>query len=196
MLNIHNLRFTKKVQPKQWTIVVNCDQDIKLSDHTTLKSFDSGLFKDIEIAGEKLLTIEIGDDFEVSNEMANHCRNNWTPAYEIFPYEIFKDQDFYRSDQIEIKGLKFNYWYCGENFACGIHRGHEFFELHPQILGYGEMQKFKNKTEGSIYYREIVSPGETHSPFFSTDMIYPYHQYKSITKCIWLAIESDQKIPK
>jgi len=195
MLDIKKIKFEKNVKIDDWTIVLNCGKPVKLNDGTTLKSFESGLFRNTIIEGDKLLKFEIGKEFEVSNKLANYCRSNWTPVFEIFPFEVFRNTDFFRSPKIKLGDLEFNFWYCGENFSCGIHNEHDFFELHTQILGRGEMQKFFDKEASSIFYREILSPGQTHKPFFNTEQKYPYHQYKSVTKCIWLAIESDKRIP-
>ncbi len=190
MFDIKKLSFQEKFQSKKWSVVLNCGDSIELPDGTELKSFNSGLFKDIEITGKKLLVFELGENFEVSEETADVCRKEWAPVYEIFPFEIFKDADFFRSPKIKLGELEFNFWYCGENFSCGIHNEHNFFEIHTQILGRGEMQKFGSLEEDSIYQREILSPGNTHKPFFTKERKYPFHRYKSISKCIWLAIES------
>ena len=194
MINIEEVRFTKEVDVKEWTIVINCGKDILLPDGTYLKSFSSGLFRKLKIRGEKLLAFELNGKKEVSEEMADFCRKNWTEVYDIFPFEIFKNQDFFRSPKIKLGDLELNFWYCGEDFSCGIHNEHNFFEVHTQILGSGEMQKFKSNKEEDIFYKEGLVPGQTHRPFFNKQGKYPYHQYKSISKCIWLAIESKKII--
>jgi len=195
MLNLKNISFVKNVKINNWSVVLNCGKPIAIKDGTILGNFESGLFRDIQIEGERLLVFEIGNDLEVSNELADFCRKNWTPVFEIFPLDIFKNADFFRSPKIKLNNLEFNFWYCGEDFSCSIHNEHDFFELHTQILGYGEMQKFHSKDESKIFFREILSPGKTHKPFFTKERKYPYHRYKSISKCIWLAIESNEIIP-
>lgn len=193
MLDVKDIKFVKNVNISNWTIVLNCGKPITLHDGTVLNNLESGLFQNLEIKGDKLLAFDIGNEFEVSDKLAEHCRNNWTPVFEIFPFEIFKNADFFRSPKIRLGDFEFYFWYCGENFSCGIHNEHDFFELHTQILGQGEMQKFNNKDEKTIFYREQLSPGKTHKPFFTAEQKYPYHQYKSISKCVWLAIESNKK---
>lgn len=191
MVETQKIIFKKTLEKNNnWSIVINLGENIILEDKTILDSFDSGLFRNTKIIGEKLLIFEVKDDFSVSEKQTDFFRKNWTPVYEIFPFEIFKNADFYRSPKIKIENLEFNFWYCGENFACGIHNEHDFFEIHTQILGFGEMQKFHSEEESSLFYREILSPAKTHKPFFTKDMKYPFHQYKSISKCLWLAMES------
>ena len=192
MLEIKSV--SKLERRKNWSVVINLGKPIKLENETILRSFDSGLFRETEIFGENLLVFDVNDDFEISDLQAEFFRKNWTPVYEIFPFDIFKDQDFFRSPKVKIDDLELNFWYCGENFSCGIHNEHDFFELHTQILGQGEMQKFHSDEEKTIFYRDILSPGQTHNPFYSKEKKYPFHQYKSRTKCLWLAIESPKKL--
>ncbi len=194
MINLEKIEIASNVEIGDWSIVVNLGGKILLEDGTYLKSFDSGLFRSTKIAGEKLLVFEIGKELDVSEKLANFFRKNWTPVYDIFPFEIFKNQDFFRSPKFKFGDLELNFWYCGEDFSCGIHNEHNFFEVHAQILGVGEMQKFRSEEEDSIYYKERLTPGGTHKPFFNKNMQYPYHQYKSISKCIWLAIESSKVV--
>lgn len=185
----------KETNPKKWSVVLNYGEKIKLPDGTSLGNFESGLFRDIRIEGEKLLAFELGNDFEVSNEAADFCRKNWTQAFDIFPHDVYKGADFYKSPEREIGDIVYYFWYCGEEFSCGIHNKHDFFELHTQILGEGEMQKFHENDENTVYSRDILSPGQTHQPFFDEKGLYGWHQYYSNTKCIWLAIESKSYIP-
>lgn len=191
MEKIFKISFEQKFDRKNWSVVVNCGEKIRLSDGTYLDKFESGSFKDIKFSGDKLLIFEIGDNLEVSQEIADFCKKNWAQVYELYPdIKEFKGTEFYRSPKVKLGNLEFNFWYCKENFSCRIHQAHDFFEIHTQILGKGEMQKFFQNDENTIYYRDILSPGQTHKPFFDTNCSYPWHRYYSNSKCIWLAVES------
>lgn len=190
-----DLNFNNSFESQDLSLVVNCGPDLELSDGTTLKSFGSGLFKDLKITGKDLIVLNLDGNLEVSEAVADYCRQHWTQVYEIFPFDEFKDTDFFRSPKVKLGDVELNFWYCGEDFSCGIHNTHDFFEVHTQVLGRGEMQKFHSKDEDTLYYREILSPGQTHAPFYDKDCNYPYHRYKSISKCIWLAIESQTPFP-
>lgn len=89
--------------------------------------------------------------------------------------------------------IKLNLWYTPEETDCGIHTGHEFLEVHTQVLGTGHMQKFRENTADSLYEDVTMPPGFTHEPFFTVaadrSFSYPWHRYYADTDCIWMAIE-------
>ena len=92
--------------------------------------------------------------------------------------------------------LKLNLWYTPEETDCGIHTGHQFLEVHTQLLGTGHMQKFRENKADSMYEDVWMPPGFTHDPFFSIaadrSFSYPWHRYYADTDCIWMAIELHQ----
>jgi hypothetical protein len=89
--------------------------------------------------------------------------------------------------------LKLNLWYTPEETDCGIHTGHEFLEVHTQVLGTGHMQKFRENKADTLYEDVVMPLGFTHDPFFTVaedrSFKYPWHRYYADTDCIWMAIE-------
>ena len=89
--------------------------------------------------------------------------------------------------------VKLNLWYTPEETDCGIHTGHQFIEVHTQILGTGHMQKFRENDATTLYEDVTMSPGFTHDPFFTLasdrSFTYPWHRYYADTDCIWMAVE-------
>ena len=89
--------------------------------------------------------------------------------------------------------LKLNLWYSPEETDCRIHTGHEFLEVHTQILGTGHMQKFRENNSDTLYESVAMCAGFTHDPFFVVEndrsFTYPWHRYYSETDCIWMAVE-------
>lgn len=89
--------------------------------------------------------------------------------------------------------LKLNLWYTPEETDCGIHTGHQFLEVHTQILGTGHMQKFREKTADTLYEDVLMVPGYTHDPFFvlgkDRSFSYPWHRYYADSDCVWMAVE-------
>ena len=89
--------------------------------------------------------------------------------------------------------LKLNLWYTPEETDCTIHTGHQFLEVHTQIMGTGHMQKFRENNQDTMYEDVLMPPGFTHDPFFTVgeehSFSYPWHRYYADTDCIWMAVE-------
>lgn len=197
MINF-DVTYSQRFGRKRWSVVLNCGRPVVLPDGTILGSFESSLCRDIRFDGDKLIVVEIGDT-EASPDTIEKIRSQWTSVYDLFNAEQFKDADFYRSKRVELGDFAFSFWYSGENFPGPIHNTHlpgNFYELHTQILGTGEMQKFYENDESTLYERVILRPGQTHKPFFDQRMNYPWHRYLSITPSVLLAVESHLPIPR
>lgn len=86
-----------------------------------------------------------------------------------------------------------NLWFAPAGTDCRIHRIHEFIEVHTQVHGFGRMQKFREPDHGTLHQDVALSPGATHEPFCATGpggtFVYPWHQYRADTDCVWLAVE-------
>lgn len=93
--------------------------------------------------------------------------------------------------------VRTNLWFSPAGTDCGIHNVHPFIEVHTQVAGYGRMQKFDAKDHGSLYEDQQLSPGVTNPVPFCADrsgeLVYPWHQYRADTDCLWLAIEYHQE---
>lgn len=88
--------------------------------------------------------------------------------------------------------LRTNFWFAEQGTPCGIHRDHDFAELHTQIIGLGSMQKFHSEDSKTHYEEVCLASGNTHRPFMKTKengFEYPWHQYYAYTDCLWLALE-------
>ncbi len=89
--------------------------------------------------------------------------------------------------------LKANLWFSPAGTDCGIHNDHAFIEIHTQITGYGRMQKFTDREHETLYEEQLLSPGATNPVPFCLEnqdsFVYPWHQYRADTDCIWLALE-------
>lgn len=179
----------------EWSVVLNCGPAIILPDGTMLGNFQSGLYRNIEIEGDELVVVTVGDSRGVTDDIARYIRSVWEPVSELYNLEQLRGADFFRSPVTDMGRLKLSFWYSGDNLAGPIHRHHAFYELHTQILGVGEMQKFHENDESTIYESELMVPGHTHRPFFNAERSYPWHRYKSIKRSVLLAVESPNPIP-
>lgn len=112
---------------------------------------------------------------------------------QLDPFSVFSSAAAFGSPQPRRYRLKLNLWYTPEETDCGIHTGHEFMEVHTQVLGRGHMQKFRENKADTVYEDVVMPLGFTHDPFFivaaDRSFKYPWHRYYADTDCIWMAIE-------
>ncbi|MFE2261036.1 hypothetical protein [Streptomyces griseosporeus] len=90
--------------------------------------------------------------------------------------------------------VRVNLWFAPAGTDCFIHNRHDFIEVHTQVAGRGRMQKFRRQDHGTLYQDLPMSPGyTTPEPFCSLGsdgaFVYPWHQYRADTDCVWLAVE-------
>lgn len=90
--------------------------------------------------------------------------------------------------------IRVNLWFAPGGTDCSIHNRHEFIEVHTQVHGLGRMQKFREQRFDTLYEDVLMSPGyTTPDPFCVTGaggtFVYPWHQYRADSDCLWLAVE-------
>lgn len=192
-----DINYSTVYDGRRQAVVLNCGQPALLSAGGILKNFQSGLFQGVEIHGERLVVIPV-DTLEVTKEIADSIRSGWKSVYELSGNEQFKGADFYGLPGMKRGDFTFSFWYSGADFPGFIHRGHDFYELHTQILGHGTMQKFAENDEGTMFESVEMMPGGTHKPLFaknSASPVYPWHRYQSKVPALLLGIESPYPIP-
>jgi len=174
------------------TIVINAGDVEIVIEGNPLKPWNSSIYSSLLIPKVyKLICITLDTDFFLSNAYpyAKVLMDKWSHIYDILSLPHLKDTKLWRSEKECIANIEFNLWYAAAGTNCGIHNKHNFKELHTQIFGIGRMQKFYKNDYKSIYQDVFMSPGYTHEPFYNEEFIYPWHQYRADTDCIWLAIE-------
>lgn len=101
-------------------------------------------------------------------------------------------------DSPELKKLiRVKLWQAGPNVEMGIHNHADengLEEIHFQIAGSGEMQRFSGSERNSL--AEIIPqyPGQFHKPFWGKDGKYPYHQYQAGKKGTLFGVV--EKVPR
>jgi hypothetical protein len=177
-----------------------------------LPAFSSTILVDtVYVEGEQALLLRYRDSIkprEIEEDPGWDHLNNLMPG---FP----RDTPLYRGPRNRIGRLSFdpatvlaeerpvglksfdvwiNLWYAPAGTDCLIHNVHDFIEIHSQVFGYGSMQKFRSTDPSTLYEEQEMSPGTTFStPFCRTrpggGFVYPWHQYRAESECIWLAVE-------
>ena len=120
----------------------------------------------------------------------------WRSLYDCSGIERHKGLPYYKSPKVRVGGdTELNFCYVAEaNIPSGPHRDHDrdFDEVHAQIRGFGKMQKFETNDVSTFYQESIMAPGIVHEKFYDGEGKYPWHQYCSITPCIYMPIEIDR----
>lgn len=118
----------------------------------------------------------------------------WPSLFSISGFERHRGIPYYKSPQITVGGRRINFCYAEPMAPSGKHQTHtpDFDEVHAQILGFGKMQKFTENNDDSFYQEVIMAPGIVHDKFYDKTGYYPWHQYCSITDCVYMPIEIDR----
>lgn len=118
----------------------------------------------------------------------------WPTLFAISGLERHRGIPYYKSPQVTVGGRRINLCYAEAMSPSGKHQTHvpDFDEVHAQILGFGKMQKFDTNEDITFYQEVIMAPGIVHDKFYDENGEYPWHQYCSITDCVYMPIEIDR----
>lgn len=121
-------------------------------------------------------------------------KSTWPSLYDVSHFERHKGIPYYKSKQVTVSGRRINFCCTDPMAPSGKHQTHvpDFDEVHAQILGFGKMQKFTENRDETFYQEVIMAPGIVHDKFYDKDGNYPWHQYHSITRCVYMPIEIDR----
>jgi len=120
----------------------------------------------------------------------------WPSAYQVRKEERLRNVGHYMSPKKWVGQQGFTFYYSATvPLNVGLHRDHSFCpvpgyrEVHTQVVGLGKMQQCLSKDLSSLYFEELMAPGNTHRPMDTQNGEYPWHQYETITPSVFLAIE-------
>ena len=76
----------------------------------------------------------------------------------------------------------------------GPHMEHDrdFDEVHAQIAGCGMMRIYEYDNKERRHQELIMAPGTVHDKMYDSQGRYPWHEYMSVTPCIYCPIELDR----
>ncbi|MDO4492389.1 MAG: hypothetical protein Q4C53_00730 [Clostridia bacterium] len=127
-------------------------------------------------------------------------KSTWKTLYEMSGMERHKGLPYYKSPKFRIGDgrdrMELNFCFVSEPFApSGPHQTHDrnFDEVHAQIAGYGKMRVFETPDYDTFYKELPMSPGTVHDKMYAEDGSYPWHEYQSVTPCIYCPIELDRE---
>ncbi len=149
---------------------------------------------------EKIVRALVVKDFERNDptdpQFVGAVRAAWRSLYECSGMERHKGLPYYKSPKVRVGGdTELNFCLVTEPmFPSGPHRDHDrdFDEVHAVILGFGKMQKFRENDVSTFYQESVLGPGCVHEKFYDDSGAYPWHQFQSITPCVYMPIEIDR----
>jgi hypothetical protein len=179
-------------------IVFNLAQsDIKINNRK-LGYFKSTTVTNVKIEDiERCLVIEDFDKYTDHDALFEEIRKTWTLVYNATGLERHKGVQLYRSPKERIGNVEVNMCFADSiPLKVGLHQTHwgdaPFKEVHTQIVGFGRMQQCFEQDINTLYREDLMAPGCTHEPMYDENCVYPWHQYETITKAIFMATEMQQ----
>lgn len=154
--------------------------------------------EDVELVNiGRALIVKDYDRFRLDDPaVIQKIKETWRTLYQCSGLERHKGIPYYKSPKVRVGGdTELNFCFVSEPMApSGKHRDHDrnFDEVHAQIRGFGKMQKFVENDTSTFYQESIMAPGVVHEKFYDADGNYPWHQYHSLTPCIYMPIEIDR----
>ncbi|MEW6670635.1 MAG: hypothetical protein AB1427_02980 [Thermodesulfobacteriota bacterium] len=121
-------------------------------------------------------------------------KNTWVLAYDATREERHKGVALWRSPKIKLGNIAVNMCFAGSvPLNVGLHREHwggpPIKEVHVQIVGVGRMQQYYENDLKTLYREDPMAPGAAHPPMYDENINYPWHQYETTTKAIFMAVE-------
>jgi hypothetical protein len=179
------------------TIVVNLSVNPITIEKQKLAEFQSNyvMGTDLVNVDQAILIRNLRPDLS-EQELCDQVGECWPSAYQVRKEERLRNVGHYMSPKEWVGQQGFTFYYSATvPLNVGLHRDHSFCpvpgyrEVHTQIVGLGKMQQCLSKDLSSLYFEELMAPGNTHRPMYNQNSEYPWHQYETITPSVFLAIE-------
>ena len=179
------------------TIVVNLSVNPITIEKQQLAEFQSNyvMGTDLVNVNQAILIRNLRPDLS-EKELCDQVGQLWPSAYQVRKEERLRNVGHYMSRKEWVGQQGFTFYYSATvPLNVGLHKDHSFCpvpgyrEVHTQVVGLGKMQQCLEKNLSSLYFEELMAPGNTHRPMYDQNGEYPWHQYETITPSVFLAIE-------
>jgi len=146
---------------------------------------------------EKAILIEDYEKYTKEPDFFDRVCETWPHMFSLRPEERFRNVPMYVAPGDAHITPNIELGVCciaGENITGGMHQTHPkaIDEYHVQIAGVGKMQKFFENDVNTMFQDIYMAPGIVHETIFDADGNYPWHQYKSVTKVVFMGIKIDR----
>lgn len=176
-------------------------QDILLPGDRRIPSLKAAVVQDMTVKNlKKAFVLRDVERCDISDPATQEAiKKSWKTLYEMSGLERHKGLPYYKSPKFcvgEGSGrMELNLCFVSEGgVPSGPHRDHDrdFDEVHAQILGYGMMRIYTREDKEHVRQELHMAPGTVHDKMFDEQGIYPWHEYKSVTPCVYMPIEIDR----
>lgn len=130
---------------------------------------------------------------------ADKIMHTWKSLYEMSGIARHKGLPYYKSPKFKMgegaNHLELNFCFVSQGMVpSGPHREHDrdFDEVHAQIAGHGMMRIYDYEDKENIHQELTMAPGIVHDKMYDSNGKYPWHEYKSVTPCVYCPIELDR----
>lgn len=180
-------------------IVVNLGREaVTLEESFALQPLETVIASDgtvLDVPGKALLIANSGlldlNDLKTLDVM----RGVWKSNFELTHSDKQRGVPYYKSPRIDLNDVHMNFCLVSEpDYPSGIHRTHSgnINELHVQIAGDGAVELMRSDSHDSCYASFPMTAGDVHCPIWNELGAYPWHRYRSISRCVFLAVEIDR----
>lgn len=177
-------------------ILLNVSEEPIFINKRPLKFFQSVVVIDTSIFNVKrCLIVEKFADYPNEEALFEEIKRKWPLAYDVTREERHKGVALWRSPKVRLgDDLSVNMCFAGSvPLNVGLHKTHwggpPIMEVHTQIVGIGKMQQCYERDLKTLYREEYMAPGCSHIPMYDENCEYPWHQYETVTKSIFMATE-------
>jgi hypothetical protein len=185
----------KKYALRAKCIVFNMSEEDLYINGRPLGFFRSTLALNTVIThAERALIIKKFDAYPDQEALFEQVKTTWVLAYDATHEERHRGVALWRSPKIKLGRIAVNMCLAGSvPLNVGLHREHwggpPIKEVHVQIVGLGKMQQYYENDLKTLYREDPMAPGVAHPPMYDANIVYPWHQYETITPGIFMAIE-------
>ena len=148
----------------------------------------------IRVPGKALLiagTLDL-DDLQTLDAL----RAVWKSNYELTHEEKQRGVPYYKSPKIALGKVSMNFCLVAEpDRPSGIHREHDrpIRELHVQIAGEGAVDLLRSADPGDGFASLPLTAGAVHCATWNGRGEYPWHRYRSKSRCIFLSVSIEEQ---
>ena len=145
----------------------------------------------ISVPGKALLIANFGTLDLNDLQTLDALRAVWKSNYQLTHDEKQRGVPYYKSPKITLGKVNMNFCLVAEpDRPSGIHREHDrpIREIHVQVAGEGAVDLLRSAEPGDVFASLPLTAGAVHCATWNGKGEYPWHRYRSKSRCIFLGV--------